>query len=83
MELKQLAGLICDEADDFLGATTKAAEARAGIAEWLTIHHPALPFADKRAVVDLAMQILQREGFFERSSGEPDGEAGTLGEASD
>lgn len=70
MDLKQLAGLICDEADDFLGATTKATEARAGIAEWLTIHHPALPPTDKQWVVDLAMQILEREGFFERSGGE-------------
>ena len=72
MELRQLAGLICDEADEFLGATTRPAEARAGIAEWLTIHHPALPPEDKRSVADLAMQILVREGFFERAGGGDD-----------
>lgn len=69
MDLKHIAGLICDEADDFLGPTTRPAEARAGIAEWLTIHHPGLPPADKQAVIAEAMEILRREGFFESAAG--------------
>lgn len=70
MDLKDLAGRICDEADDFLGATTRPAEARAGISEWLTINLPALAAAEKQAVTEEAMAILAREGFFDRASGE-------------
>ncbi|HYC73180.1 MAG TPA: hypothetical protein VEB66_18355 [Opitutaceae bacterium] len=79
MDLKHLAGQICDEADDFLGDTTRPAEARAGIAEWLTIHQPALASAEKQAVLDEAMLILQREGFFERTGGGGDAAPGGAG----
>jgi hypothetical protein len=80
MDLKLLASRICDEADDFLGDTTRPAEARAGISEWLTINQPALPAAEKRAVTEEAMAILEREGFFERAGGgEDDSRANTAG----
>lgn len=83
MDLKMLAGRICDEADDFLGDTTRPAEARAGISEWLTIHQPALAPAERKTVVEEAMQILQREGFFERASGGEDDAPGFNAAADD
>ena len=54
---------ICDQADDFLAGVTKRDEARARVAEWLTIHHLNLPLADKKAVIEQVMRILEREGF--------------------
>lgn len=83
MDLKHLASRICDEADDFLGDTTRPAEARAGIAEWLTINQPSLPAAEKRAVTEEAMTILQREGFFDRAGGggdDPPAHSASLGD---
>ncbi len=60
---------ICDQADDFLAGVTKRDEAKAGIAEWLTIHYSMLLPADRKIVIDQAMRILVSEGFFERSAG--------------
>ena len=60
---------ICDQADDFLAGVTKRDEAKAGIAEWLTIHYSLLLPADKKSVVDQAMRILVSEGFFDRAAG--------------
>jgi hypothetical protein len=44
-------------------------EARAGIAEWLTIHHPTLAPEIKKSVAAEAMRILESEGFFETDAG--------------
>jgi hypothetical protein len=72
MEIKSIVTEFCGEADDFLAGVTKRDEARAGIAELLTIRYAALPAADKKAVVTQVMQILEREGFFSASPGGED-----------
>lgn len=72
MELKSIVSEICDQADDFLDGVTKRDEARAGIAEYLTMHHAKLTPADKKAVIDQTMRILENEDFF-RGSGKGDG----------
>lgn len=69
MDTKSIANEICDEADDFLAGVTKRDEARAGIAEFLTMHHATLSPAEKKAVVDETMRILEEEGFFEVEAG--------------
>lgn len=60
---------ICDQADDFLAGVTKREEAKAGIAEFLTMYHAGLTAADRQAVTDQVIVILDREGFFERDAG--------------
>jgi hypothetical protein len=72
MELNSIVSEICDEADDFLAGVTKRDEAKAGIAEWLTIHYSMLKAGDRKAAVDQAMRILGNEGFFERMAGSDD-----------
>jgi len=69
MEPDAIVSEICDQADDFLAGVTKRDEAKAGIAEWLTIHYSLLLPADKKSVVDQAMRILVSEGFFDRAAG--------------
>jgi hypothetical protein len=72
MELTTIVSEICDEADDFLAGVTRPDEAKAGIAEWLTINHVKLPPADRKAVVEQALRILKNEGFFDRTAGSDD-----------
>jgi len=69
IEREDIIAKICDEADDFLAGVFQRDEAKAGIAEWLTIHHAALPPADKKSVIDQSMRLLEIEGFFEREPG--------------
>lgn len=69
MDPKALIAEICDEADTFLAGVTKLPEAKAGIAEWLTIHHPTLAPEVKSDIVAEAMEILKSEGFFETEAG--------------
>jgi hypothetical protein len=69
MELNGIIAEICDQADDFLAGVTRREEAKAGIAELLTIHHADLTPADRKAITEQSMQILEREGFFERDAG--------------
>ncbi|HTL69232.1 MAG TPA: hypothetical protein VL200_16315 [Lacunisphaera sp.] len=69
MEPGDIVSQICDDADTFLAGVTRPAEARAGIEEWLTIHHARLAPADRKATVDRAMRILESEGFFQRDAG--------------
>jgi hypothetical protein len=69
MELNDIISRICDEADDFLAGVTKRDEARAGIAEFLTMHHASLAAAERKAATEQAMRVLEREGFFERDAG--------------
>jgi len=70
MEFNSIISDICDQADDFLAGVSKRDEARAGIAEWLTIHQVKLDHDDKTTVVKEAMRVLEQEGFFEREAGE-------------
>lgn len=69
MDQKRLVSEICDQADSFLIGSTGLKEAKAGIAEWLTIHHPSLAPELKKSVVAEAMHILESEGFFETEAG--------------
>lgn len=64
MDTIAIANEICDQADGFLAGVTKRDEAKAGIAEYLTIHHAALPPAEKKAVIEQALRILATEDFF-------------------
>jgi len=52
-----------------LVGVTRREEAKAGIAELLTIRHAGLTPAERKAVTEEALRILQREGFFERDAG--------------
>ena len=70
MNQKALVSEICDQADIFLSGVTVLKEARAGIAEWLTIHHPALAPDEKKTVIAQSMSILESEGFFEGKPGD-------------
>lgn len=69
MDLRVIVNEICDQADDFLADVTKRDEAKAGISEWLTMHYAKLPPADKKAVVDQTMRVLDEEGFFQATAG--------------
>ncbi len=69
MELKGIVSEICDEADDFLTGVTRPDEAKAGIAEWLTIRYSMLAPADRKTITEQAMRILGNEGFFDRVAG--------------
>ncbi len=70
MNALAIAHQISDAADDFLAGIVRRDEARAGIAEYVTIHYPKLSTADKRAVVDQTLAILDREGFFDSEPGD-------------
>jgi hypothetical protein len=72
MDVKSIVSEICDQADDFLAGVFKRDEAKAGIAEWLTMHYSMMAPADKKAVIEQAMRILNNEGFFERDAGDED-----------
>jgi len=69
MDQKAIVSAICDQADGFLEGVTKPAEAKAGIAEWLTIHHPKLTPEEKKTIIAQAVSILENEGFFEAEAG--------------
>jgi hypothetical protein len=72
MDLKSIVSEICDQADDFLAGVTKRDEAKAGVAELLTIRYSKLPPADRKTVTEQVMRILEREAFFERDPGKGD-----------
>lgn len=69
MGLDPIISRICDQADDFLAGVTKRDEAKAGIAEFLTMYHAGLSAVDRKTVTDQAMRTLELEGFFERDAG--------------
>lgn len=72
VELKAIISEICDQADDFLAGVNKRDEAKAGIAEWLTINHVKLAPADKKSVIEQSLRILDEEGFFKAAPGGED-----------
>ncbi|HVU18930.1 MAG TPA: hypothetical protein VHD32_18640 [Candidatus Didemnitutus sp.] len=72
MDHKSIVNGICDQADDFLAGVSRREEARAGIAEILTMRHASLPPPEKKAVIDEVMRVLEREGFFDRDAGGSD-----------
>ena len=69
MDQKTLVSAICDQADSFLSGVTKPEEAKAGIAEWVTIHAPKLAPEERGLIVAQAYRILADEGFFEVEAG--------------
>jgi hypothetical protein len=72
MEYNGIITEICDQADDFLAGVTRREEAKAGISELLTIYHSDLTPADRDTITEQSMQILEREGFFDRDAGGED-----------
>ncbi len=69
MERKSIVSDICDHADEFLAGVTKRAEAKAGIDEWLTIHHLQLLPDQRAGIIRQAMDVLEREEFFAIEAG--------------
>jgi hypothetical protein len=72
MDLKPIVTEICGEADDFLEGVTKRDEAKAGIAELLTIRYVTLPPGDKKTITEQVMRILDAENFFTKDAGAGD-----------
>lgn len=72
MEKKTIVSDICDHADEFLAGVTKRAEAKAGIEEWLTIHHLQLQPDEKAVIIRQAMGVLEEEEFFVIDAGSED-----------
>ncbi len=81
MDPKTIANEICDQADDFLAGVRKRDEAKAGIAEYLTLHHRSLAPADKKVVIEQTMRILENEGFFDADAGDSGDDAGDFSNA--
>lgn len=63
-DLRPIIDAIADEADDFLAGTQDRAQAKAGIAELLTMDYPDLAPADRAAVIAGVMKVLEEEDFF-------------------
>ena len=64
MNLRPIIDDIAGQADDFLAGCTDRAQARTGIAEFLTMEHPRLVAADRKLVTDHVMAFLEDEDFF-------------------
>lgn len=64
MNLRPIIDDIAGQADDFLADYKDRAQARAGIAEFLTLEHPRLVSADRKVITEHVMAILEEEGFF-------------------
>ena len=64
MNLRPVINHIADQADDFLAGVTDRKEARAGIAEFITIEYPKLNAEDRKTVADHVMAVLEAENFF-------------------
>ncbi|MFA5058191.1 MAG: hypothetical protein WC485_08775 [Opitutaceae bacterium] len=77
MNLDRIIDEIASQADDFLAEASNRKEARAGVAELVNADYAALGAADRTAVIERVMAILDREGFFEsdRAGGMSDNSA--------
>jgi hypothetical protein len=64
MKLHAIIDELADEADEFLAGAGSRSEARAGIAERLTIAYPKLAPDERAIVTDGVMKILEEEDFF-------------------
>lgn len=62
--LRPIIAEIASRADDFLAGTTDRAQARAGIAELLTMDYSQLAAADRTIVIAGVMSLLEEEDFF-------------------
>jgi hypothetical protein len=72
MEKNSIVSQICDQADEFLAGVSTRNQAKAGIAEWLTINHLKIPPELKKAIIGEVMGILEREKFFDANAGGDD-----------
>lgn len=63
-ELQSIIQEIAARADDFLAGTTDRAQARAGIAELLTMDYSFLAPSDRTLVIGAVMSVLENEDFF-------------------
>ncbi|CAM3118137.1 hypothetical protein [Rariglobus hedericola] len=64
MNLRPIIDEIASQADDFLDGVTSREQARAGIAELLTMDYSGLVAADRKIVSDAVMATLEDESFF-------------------
>ena len=65
MNLRPIIDEIASQADEFLAGVTSRDQARAGIAELLTMDYAGLPPEDRKLVSDHVMAILEDESFFD------------------
>lgn len=64
MNLRPLIDDIASRSDDFLDGVTDRAQARAGIAELLTVEYAALPATARQPVIDGVIAVLEADDFF-------------------
>lgn len=64
MNLRPIIDEIASQADDFLDGVTSRQQARAGIAELLTMDYAGLSAEDRKLVSDHVMAVLEDESFF-------------------
>ncbi|MBW8781578.1 MAG: hypothetical protein JF599_06795 [Verrucomicrobia bacterium] len=64
MDLRPIISEIASQADDFLEGVTDRAQARAGIAEFITMDYSQLSAIDRKTVSDAVMAVLEDESFF-------------------
>lgn len=64
MHLRPFIDDIASQADDILAGVTDRTDARTSIAEFIALEYPKFPAADRKAITDGVMFILEDEGFF-------------------
>jgi hypothetical protein len=64
IDLRPIIEEIARQADDFLAGATDRAQARAGIAEMLTLDYADLLPDERKKVTDGVMAVLEHEDFF-------------------
>lgn len=62
--LRPIIDEIANQADEFLAGASDRAQARAGIAELLTMDYAQLNPEDRTAVISGVMSVLEEEDFF-------------------
>lgn len=65
MNLRPIIDEIASQADEFLAGVTSREQARAGIAELLTMDYAGLSPEDRKLVSDHVMAVLEEESFFD------------------
>lgn len=63
-DLRPIIDEIASQADDFLAGTRDRAQAKAGIAELLTMDYAQLNPTDRTVVIAGVMSVLEEEDFF-------------------
>jgi len=64
MNLRPIIDEIASQADDFLDGVTSRQQARAGIAELITMDYAGLSADERKLVSDNVMAVLEDESFF-------------------